>query len=147
MGTYYKFGQNLLQIRLLKIRAIVANWGFILTLLFFIQLETFLSLDKRFTDKKKYYTFLTYKQWSNICGLCQSQHFESREVFTLYITLFDLDMKTVESLLDVVTRVHFQAKKENENFIFFKKINFQIEEQINFQENEERNSRFFALYG
>ena len=56
-------------------------------------------------------------------------------------------MKTVESLLDVVTRVHFQAKKENENFIFFKKINFQIEEQINFQENEERNSRFFALYG
>ena len=52
MGTYYKFGQNLLQIRLLKIRAIVANWGFILTLLFFIQLETFLSLDKRFTDKK-----------------------------------------------------------------------------------------------
>ena len=47
-------------------------------------------------------------------------------MFTLYITLFDLDMKTVESLLDVVTRVHFQAKKENENCIFFKKINKSI---------------------
>ena len=51
----------------------------------------------------------------------------SGEKYTIHTTLFDLDMKTGGSLLDVLTRACYVAKKkEMKTFFFFFKINKSI---------------------